>query len=87
MFRRCEDSPNDKVMFYLNEDVVSLPGCSSDGLCALDFVVNKYSSTVDPNSCNLDHCDNNQASSSSRLRQSLIAIMIASFFAYPMLLR
>lgn len=57
VFYKCkdDDAAQDKVMFYLNEDVVNFPDCSV-GLCPLDYILDKYKSFVNSNVCDLNLC-------------------------------
>lgn len=73
---RCSEGEENRLVFYLNEEVVRYPGC--DGLCSWNSFYEKMK-PIDE-SCNRDFCN----SSSSTIIFSKTAWLLVStlFFAY-----
>lgn len=61
VFYKCSQGEENQVAFYLNEHIVDYPGCNV-GLCPWSFLENKFKSVVQPDSCNLDFCNNSSPS-------------------------
>lgn len=74
---RCTLGEENQVMFYQNERVVDYEGCNV-GLCSWKYIKAKFADIINPETCNVDICKDNQ-NAACTIQQSYIWLMLIVF--------
>lgn len=72
---RCSTGEENRVIFYLNEDVVRYPGCDV-GLCSWKLIYEKFKPVVESSTCNFNFCNSGGISNTLSTMKSLSVMMI-----------